>query len=502
MDYTAIFVLACIFIPLEKLLPLHPEQRTLRRDWLNDLIYVLVNGFVVRAGFTLVAGALMLGIAYIAGPNPIRWTGALPIWAQVTLAIILADSGYYTAHRICHTVPALWKFHAVHHSVEEMDWLATHRVHPVDQIFSNTLSMLPIWVMGFSLEALAIHQMIYQAHALLLHSNLRIKFGPLKWLVASPEYHHWHHANERDAYDRNFAAQLSIIDVIAGTIFLPIKRRPKSYGLNEPMPRNYPMQLIHPFRSLARSLMQAAPSNRLETRMSATEKTRASEDNLGKLAMLLAFGYFGYQQVLSLISVVVNRDSIPLWELAICSLIGGTAFLGFVLYYTITRLPPRESATGVTSRIVAIVGTFIMSLLIVIPPQAISAETRIISSVMVTIGSMVSIYCLRQLGRSFSIMATSRALKTQGAYNTVRHPLYAAEVLMIFGVVLGHGTALAFGLGAIWLVLQVRRAQYEEAVLRQTFPEYADYAARVPMLIPGLRLGWLEASVARKPENI
>jgi|GEM_PF-291826 len=502
MDYTAIFILACIFIPLERLLPLHPEQRTLRRDWLNDLVYVLVNGFVVRAGFTVVAGILMLGITHLVGPNPISWTGELPVWVQVILAIIIADIGYYTAHRICHSVPVLWKFHAVHHSIEEMDWLATHRVHPVDQIFSNTLSLVPIWCMGFSLEALVMHQMIYQAHALLLHSNMRIKFGPLKWLIASPEYHHWHHANERDAYNHNFAAQLSIIDVIARTVFMPVKRQPKSYGLNEPMPRLYPLQIIHPFRSLASSWLKAFTIQHPETHMSATEKTRTTEDNLGKLAMLLVFGYFTYKQVLSLAYVMVNRDLIPLWGLALCGQIVSMTFLAFILYYTITRLPPRESAAGIMPRVVAIVGTFIMSMLIVIPPEAISAEMRIVSTGMIIVGSAMSIYCLRQLGRSFSIMATSRALKTEGSYSVVRHPLYAAEVLMIAGVVLGHGTALAFGLGAFWLILQVRRAQYEEAVLRQTFPEYEDYAASVPMLIPGLRLDWLEASVKPKLENV
>jgi sterol desaturase/sphingolipid hydroxylase (fatty acid hydroxylase superfamily)/protein-S-isoprenylcysteine O-methyltransferase Ste14 len=501
MDYTAIFILACIFIPLERLLPLHPEQRTLRRDWLNDLVYVLLNGFVVRAGFTVVTGALMFGISYLVGPNPIHWTGALPIWAQVLLAIIIADIGYYAAHRICHSVPALWKFHAVHHSIEEMDWLATHRVHPVDQIFSSTLSLLPVWCMGFSLEALVIHQAIYQVHALLLHSNLRIKFGPLKWLIASPEYHHWHHANERDAFDRNFAAQLSIIDVIANTMFMPVKRAPKSYGVDENIPRSYPMQLFHPFRSLFPSLAQEKLSPRLETHMSIPKQTRTIEDKLGKIAMLFIFGYFSYKQALSLNSVIVNRDLIPLWGLALISVIVGATFLAFILYYTVTRLPPLESAAGIMPRVVAVVGTFIMSVLIVFPPQAISGEMRIISTLMVVVGTVIAIYCLHQLGRSFSIMATSRALKTQGAYNIVRHPLYAAEVLMIMGVILGHGTALAFGLGAIWLVLQVRRAQHEESVLRHTFPEYEHYATRVPMLIPGLRLNWLETPAKAKPET-
>jgi sterol desaturase/sphingolipid hydroxylase (fatty acid hydroxylase superfamily) len=255
MDYTAIFILACIFIPLERLIPLKHDQGTLRRDWLNDVVYVLVNGFVVRFGFTFVAATLMLGFDSLFGPNPTPWVHTLPIWVQVIAIIVVADIGYYIAHRTSHAVPFLWKFHAVHHSIEEMDWLATHRVHPVDQIFTNTVSLLPVYFLGFSLEATIIHQVLYQVQALLIHSNTRIKFGPLGWIIASPEYHHWHHANEAEAYDRNFAAQLSIIDHLAGTLFLP-DRRPKAYGLNEPMPRQYHLQLLHPFRSLARSFVR------------------------------------------------------------------------------------------------------------------------------------------------------------------------------------------------------------------------------------------------------
>ena len=258
MDYTAILILACIFIPLERLLPLHPEQRTFRRDWLNDVVYILVNGFVIRAGFVVVAAVLMVLFNRLVGPDPMPWVATMPLWAQVIGAVIVADTGYYIAHRTSHAVPFLWKFHAVHHSIEEMDWLATHRVHPVDQIFTNTLSILPLYFVGFSLEAVAIYGGIYQVHAVLVHSNIKINFGPLKWLIASPEYHHWHHANEPEAYDRNFAAQLSLIDVIAGTVFMP-RRRPKAYGVNEPIPRFYPMQLLHPFRSMAKVFGRRAP---------------------------------------------------------------------------------------------------------------------------------------------------------------------------------------------------------------------------------------------------
>lgn len=499
MDYTAVFILACIFIPLERLLPLHADQPTLRRDWANDLLYVLLNGFLIRAAFTAVAAAIMAAYAAAFGPDPTPWIGSLPLWVQVIAAIIIADIGYYTAHRICHAVPFLWKFHAIHHSIEEMDWLATHRVHPMDQLFTNTLSLLPLWLLGFSLEAMVIHQALYQIQALLLHSNVKVSFGPLKWLIASPEYHHWHHANERDAYDRNFAAQLSVIDLIAGTMFLPFRRQPKAYGLTETIPRNYPMQLLHPFRAILRDVLR--PKTNQEPSMPNIEKTNPLEDNIGKLAMLLIFGFLAWRQVIAIQTLFALRDSIPLWGLALASAIVSSGFLVAILYFTVTRLPPRSSAAGLAPRIVAVTGTFIMSLLIVMPPDAISAPMRIFSTSIIMIGSVMSMYCLIQLGRSFSIMATSRELKTMGSYSIVRHPLYAAEVLMILGVVLAHGTAFAFGVGALWLVLQVRRAQYEESVLRETFPEYADYARRVPMLIPGLRLAWLEDSVTPKSQQ-
>lgn len=252
MDYSAIIILACVFIPLERLLPMHPEQGTLRRNWMNDLFYLLFNGFVVRAGSTIVFGAVMAAYRSYVDPSHTAWVAAQPIWLQIIAIMIIADIGYYTAHRISHAVPFLWKFHSVHHSIEDMDWLATHRVHPVDQILSNAISLLPIYFIGFSPVAIGIHFAIYQAQALLSHSNLRVKFGPLKYLFATPEYHHWHHANQPEAYDRNFAAQLSIIDLVAGTMFLP-KQRPEKYGLTEHMPDTYPEQMIYPFRAILKS---------------------------------------------------------------------------------------------------------------------------------------------------------------------------------------------------------------------------------------------------------
>lgn len=483
MDYTGILILACIFIPLERLAPLHPEQGLLRRNWANDLFYLMFNGFVVRAGAFVLVGAAMVGLRMVMDADTTEVVRSQPLWLQVIEVIIIADIGYYLAHRSFHAVPFLWQFHAVHHSIEEMDWLASHRVHPVDQIISSSVSLLPVFFLGFSSGAVAIYALIYHFHSLLVHSNIRVDFGPLKWLLASPNYHHWHHANQPEAYGRNFAAQLSIIDAIAGTLFMP-GQHPEKYGLNDPMPALYHQQFLHPFRAIAQSWNQ----HRTTTKNHPKPKL---DDRLGKLAMLLVFGSLAYRQVISVAALAAHHDAIPYWQINLIATISGTIFVTLILYYTATRLPPRDSADGLAPRAIAIVGTFISMVLILLPTPEVPVELRAISAGLIVLGTGLSIYCIRALGRSFSIVASARALVTAGPYRLVRHPLYAAELLTITGIVLANLSPAALVVGALWLVLQIRRAQNEEQVLRGCFPEYAAYARRVPMLVPGFRVDGL-----------
>ena len=214
--------------------------------------------------------------------------------------------------------------------------------------------------------------------------------------------------------------------------------------------------------------------------------TRIDEDRLGRFAMIAIFGVLFLQQIISIAVSFELRDEITLWPLALLSQLCGLVFVGLIVAYTVTRLPPRESAGGIMPRVVSIMGTFVMMFLVAVAPEPIGPVQRIVSTVFIIIGTCLSIWCLNQLGRSFSIMATSRELKTEGSYSLVRHPLYGSEVMLILGVVLAHSTPFAYALGFIWLLLQIRRAQYEEGILRQTFPEYDDYARRVPMLIPSV----------------
>lgn len=211
---------------------------------------------------------------------------------------------------------------------------------------------------------------------------------------------------------------------------------------------------------------------------------RKLEDSLGKLTMLLVFGYLCFRQIETLVAMIIHRDEIEMWPLRVTSLFFSTMFLFLILYFTVTRLPPRNSASGLEPRITAIAGTFVMMLLILVPMAEISAELQFFSALLVIVGTVLSVLCIRQLGRSFSIMATARELVTEGPYKLIRHPLYGAELVTMIGLVIVRWSPAAVILGLVWLAFQVRRAQHEERILRETFPEYNDYARRVPMLLP------------------
>jgi sterol desaturase/sphingolipid hydroxylase (fatty acid hydroxylase superfamily) len=206
LSLKTILVIALVFVPLERIASLHPKQKILQAHWANDLIYLFLNSILIQLGLLLLTGAAMNGIR-LAVPDVVGVSvRSQPIWRQATEVVVIADCGFYEAHRAFHEVPFLWRFHAIHHCIEEINWLAAHRVHPLDQILTKAASVVPVFTLGFSDATIPIFALSYQCQSLLIHSNTRIGFGPLRWVLASPPFPHWHHANEPEAIDKNFAA--------------------------------------------------------------------------------------------------------------------------------------------------------------------------------------------------------------------------------------------------------------------------------------------------------
>jgi sterol desaturase/sphingolipid hydroxylase (fatty acid hydroxylase superfamily) len=256
-DLLLLIGLGAAFLVLERLIPRDRSQAVLRPGWKTDLLHIFAGGWMVSVGILGVAIGLSLLSIHAVPAAVATAIRSQPDWLEFVEILLLSDLGVYAIHRASHAIPALWRFHAVHHSSEHLDWAAAHRVHPVEQVLFSTAAAGPAILLGFSPGPLAAYALIYHAHALLLHANVRIDFGPLKHVIGSPAFHHWHHADQREAYDRNFAALFPFYDHLFGSFRLP-EGAPERYGVEDPVPKDFLGQLAHPFRAGAGAGAEAA----------------------------------------------------------------------------------------------------------------------------------------------------------------------------------------------------------------------------------------------------
>ena len=241
-------ILAVIFIPLERLFALHP-RRVLRRGWRTDLVHYLVNGAALKVG--LVVSVVVVGSVLRAFvPAPLRLgIAASPTWVQIVAGFAITTVGGYAGHRAAHEVPLLWRFHRVHHSIRDLDWLAANHLHPLDETFSRSAAVLPLYALGFGRVSLGAFVILITVQAIFIHANVRMNFGPVRWLIATPQFHHWHHAREPRAYNTNYAGEFPLLDALFGTLYLPADRWPATYGIDETEPAGYLRQLVWPLRT-------------------------------------------------------------------------------------------------------------------------------------------------------------------------------------------------------------------------------------------------------------
>ena len=174
------------------------------------------------------------------------------IWVQLFLAILLVDFVGYWRHRWMHT-RYLWPFHAIHHSPRQLDWLSNERFHPVNTHISNLLSLIAMLAFFEDPFVYALAMPLRHYYGMLLHANVKLSFGPLSPVFASPLFHHWHHSDSEIA-NKNYATFFSGFDFLFGTYYLPKdKTEPKSLGLpqGDILRPNLWTQFIYPFIELA-----------------------------------------------------------------------------------------------------------------------------------------------------------------------------------------------------------------------------------------------------------
>jgi sterol desaturase/sphingolipid hydroxylase (fatty acid hydroxylase superfamily) len=247
-------LLVVIFVPLERLFAVRP-QKILRKGILADLGYFYLSSLLPALLLSGPAG-LLAWVMNRALPDAfLAATAALPFWARALAGLVAGEVGFYWGHRWSHEIPFLWRFHSIHHSAEEVDFLVNSRAHPVDMVFGRFCALVPIFVLGLGSPAGAAGSQVPIVVALVsivwgfvIHANVRWRFGPLEWLISSPAFHHWHHTRS-GPINRNYASTLPWLDRIFGTHYLPRNEWPTSYGTEEPVPDSLAGQLAYPLRT-------------------------------------------------------------------------------------------------------------------------------------------------------------------------------------------------------------------------------------------------------------
>lgn len=241
-----------IFMTLEKLFPKYKEQVILRQEWNIDLFYFVFNHLAISA-IILFANYHAAHFDWAISESLQETIRSVPVLLQLVIIIVCADFVLYWEHRTFHEVKALWPIHAVHHSIENLDWLAGSRGHFIQVFSERAMVMIPLYLLGASQEALNTYVAFAALQAILIHCNLSFSFGFLKYIFVTPQFHHWHHSSEKPAIDTNYSAHTVIFDRIFGTYHMPGKHWPAEYGTTVRLPQTVIGQTLYPIKALRKS---------------------------------------------------------------------------------------------------------------------------------------------------------------------------------------------------------------------------------------------------------
>jgi len=249
--------LSLVVWSLELVFPWRKEQAAFRKDFWLDGFYMFFNFFL----FSLIAYNAIsnvaveffndfLGLFKIDNLVEIE-IDSWPVWGKFLLLFVLADFIQWNVHRLLHRVPALWEYHKVHHSVEQMGFAAHLRFHWMETILYKSIQYIPLAMIGFGLIDFFIVHIFTTAIGHLNHANLKITYGPLKYLFNNPIMHIWHHAKvlPKGRYGVNYGLTLSVWDYLFGTAYIPHSGRDIAIGFDgvEKFPKTFWQQISYPF---------------------------------------------------------------------------------------------------------------------------------------------------------------------------------------------------------------------------------------------------------------
>jgi sterol desaturase/sphingolipid hydroxylase (fatty acid hydroxylase superfamily) len=239
------FSLAAILFGLERVIPF--ESAWLKSDGQigADIAHTILNKGIIQI---IAAAIAAMGIAQAVDPTAAGpWPDAWPLAAQVILALVIVEAGFYAAHRLAHEWPRLWRFHAVHHSVTKLWIVNTGRFHFVDTLASVALSQPLLYLAGAPRPVFLWVAAITAFIGILTHCNVDMRTGPLNLIFNTPQLHRWHHSRVTREGNTSYGENLMLFDLLFSTFLFPAQRPPVNIGINEQMAATFFGQLRQPF---------------------------------------------------------------------------------------------------------------------------------------------------------------------------------------------------------------------------------------------------------------
>jgi len=263
-NYESAFLYALAIVVLFTFYGFYKRGRN--RAWLNKqfkgigvtIFFVLVNSFgfalfVYMATEYAQAGYNSLGLPHV---SPTFWAD-VPLWVTLPLIVLIYDFANYWNHRLMH-MDWLWPVHAIHHSETEMNGMTTYRVHFLESLVMNLSYVLLLSWLGLPKEALGIGVLFLSLHNVYTHMDLDWDHGPFRYLLASPRFHRWHHADVPEAHGKNLSNIFPIYDVLFGTYYVPGTCDVKLGATG--VPENDGAKLVlYPFKALYDYLYKVMP---------------------------------------------------------------------------------------------------------------------------------------------------------------------------------------------------------------------------------------------------
>jgi len=239
----------------ERLMPYEKTWQKRDGETFNDIAHTLLNKGGVQIA-AAIGTSFPMAVATVAQPalsyHSHFWPDQWPMAFQAVLGLIVAEFGLYMAHRLAHEHLSLWRFHALHHSVERLWVINTGRFHVIDTLFKIALGQIPLYLLGAPLPVFLWIGAVTAFIGLLTHCNVDMRTGPLDLIFSTPRLHRWHHSKILAEGNTNYGENLVIWDQLLGTFYNPPRASSTDIGITGKVAKGFLAQLAQPFSKKGR----------------------------------------------------------------------------------------------------------------------------------------------------------------------------------------------------------------------------------------------------------